>query len=360
MTGKPKMSLILGVLCILCAVLFCGAIANAGDEVSPEKANGVSVKCEGDSDCDGLSDGIEKKIGTDPDNPDTDGDGLLDGEEEYVGPDKKLGPDETDVLKADTDGDGVDDGEEKRIGTRANVCDTDGDSISDGVELGKIQPKDINGCHGLQAAGTNFKRPHMLDPKNPDSDGDGLSDGEEDLNGNGWLESNETDPTIIDTDGDGLSDAVETMGDFDDDGFSDFDFKSIRAGQKCSPPQAISDLDCDGVPNSRDLDSDNDSCPDNEEGGWLDKNNSGIPDVFDNQAKLCPDEVVPSSSNSGSKQQTEENEISTDNSFMSGLADEAPACAVNNANYVSIAYVLLNMWMFIGLVFLLILAKKRI
>ncbi len=61
-----------------------------------------------DSDRDGLNDDEEKRIGTDPQNPDTDGDGLRDGDEILLG---------TNPLKADTDGGGVKDGQEVAGGT---------------------------------------------------------------------------------------------------------------------------------------------------------------------------------------------------------------------------------------------------
>jgi hypothetical protein len=59
---------------------------------------------ETDKDFDGLTDEEEKKLGTDPLNPDSDGDGLLDGTEV-----KKF---KTNLLNPDTDGDGMKDGEE--------------------------------------------------------------------------------------------------------------------------------------------------------------------------------------------------------------------------------------------------------
>ena len=43
-------------------------------------------------------------------------------------------------------------------------------------------------------------------PLNPDSDDDGLLDGEEDADQDGVLDEGGTDPTNPDTDGDGLSD----------------------------------------------------------------------------------------------------------------------------------------------------------
>lgn len=227
----------------------------------------------------------------DPLLPDSDGDGILDGFEGDLDGDGELGPHESDPLSGDTDGDGVSDGDEERAGTGLNICDTDGDGLSDGVEMGRRQPYEEKGCHGLQASGTNYRKPGELDPLNPDSDGDGLADGAEDSNGNGWVDPDDTDPSIVDTDRDGLSDGVEATGDFDGDGVPDFDMRLISAGRDCTPPEVISDLDCDGVPNARDDDSDNDGCPDVTEDSWADSNSNGIPDVYDMQAKVCPDEV---------------------------------------------------------------------
>lgn len=64
-----------------------------------------------DSDGDGLSDEEEKKLGTDPNNPDTDGDKLFDGQEITWG---------TDPKKADTDGDGYTDSQEIKAGYNPN------------------------------------------------------------------------------------------------------------------------------------------------------------------------------------------------------------------------------------------------
>ncbi|PIT93715.1 hypothetical protein COU00_02740 [Candidatus Falkowbacteria bacterium CG10_big_fil_rev_8_21_14_0_10_43_11] len=61
-----------------------------------------------DSDADGLSDNEEKRLGTDPFNPDTDRDGLPDFAEV-----KKY---RTDPLNPDTDNDGITDGDEVKIG----------------------------------------------------------------------------------------------------------------------------------------------------------------------------------------------------------------------------------------------------
>lgn len=57
-----------------------------------------------DSDGDGLTDDEERRLGTNPFNPDTDGDGISDGDEVRMG---------LDPLRADTDGDGIIDGLDK-------------------------------------------------------------------------------------------------------------------------------------------------------------------------------------------------------------------------------------------------------
>lgn len=67
-------------------------------------------------------------------------------------------------------------------------ADRDGDGLPDQTELGGANP---------------------TDPDNPDSDGDGLRDGEEDRNQNGQMDEGETDPNRADTDGDGIPDGEE-------------------------------------------------------------------------------------------------------------------------------------------------------
>ena len=125
-----------------------------------------------DSDDDGLTDGEEIALGTDPFNPDTDGDGLTDGDEVNV-----YG---TDPLNPDTDSDGLNDGDEIALGTDPFNPDTDGDGLTDGDEV--------------HVYGT--------DPLNPDTDGDGLNDGLEVALG--------LDPLNPDTDGDGIPDGSDS------------------------------------------------------------------------------------------------------------------------------------------------------
>jgi outer membrane protein OmpA-like peptidoglycan-associated protein len=151
-----------------------------------------------DPDNDGLLNDEEKKLGTDPYNPDTDGDGLTDGDEVHkyrTNPLKKDTDDDgltdkeelftyhTDPLKFDTDGDGLSDGDEiLKYHTDPLKADTDGDGLSDGDEVLK----------------------YHTDPLKTDTDGDGLSDYDE-------VMKYHTDPTKMDTDGDGLADGDEIL-----------------------------------------------------------------------------------------------------------------------------------------------------
>ncbi|MFN0157597.1 MAG: OmpA family protein [Bacteroidota bacterium] len=148
-----------------------------------------------DDDEDGLNNGEERTLGTNPLNPDTDGDGLKDGDEAHRY--------KTNPTKNDTDGDGLNDGDEvMKFTTDPNKGDTDGDGLLDGDEVNQ----------------------HKTDPLKTDTDGGGLSDGDE-------IMKYKSDPLKLDTDGDGLSDKDEVMthktdpakSDTDGDGLSDSD-----------------------------------------------------------------------------------------------------------------------------------------
>jgi outer membrane protein OmpA-like peptidoglycan-associated protein len=151
-----------------------------------------------DLDGDKLSNDEEKRLGTDPRNPDTDGDGCKDGEEVLTYKTNPLNPDtdgdgckdcdeiltyHTDPLNADTDGDGLGDCEELQTQkTDPLKPDSDGDGLKDGDEI----------------------RTYKTNPLNPDTDGDGLKDGEEVL-------VYKTNPLNPDTDGDGCTDGDEVL-----------------------------------------------------------------------------------------------------------------------------------------------------
>lgn len=105
----------------------------------------------------------------------------------------------TAIAEGDDDGDSLSNLKENTLGTDPNNPDTDGDGLSDGLEVNQY--------------GTN--------PNNQDSDGDTLKDGQE-------VNELNTSPINPDTDGDSLNDGVEVVGgsnplktDSDGDGISD-------------------------------------------------------------------------------------------------------------------------------------------
>jgi len=194
-----------------------------------------------DDDDDGLTNGQEEVLGTDPDDSDSDDDGLPDGYEvDTVGSNPLLEDSDSDglidiiewnltdtnPLEPDSDGDLLNDGEENNTyGTNPNNWDSDGDSLSDYAEIithltdaldSDTDGDGLNDGYEVNTIGSN----PLLD----DTDGDGLDDGEED-NDYG------TNPTISDTDSDGLIDYDEifTHGtdplllDTDSDGLNDYD-----------------------------------------------------------------------------------------------------------------------------------------
>lgn len=143
-----------------------------------------------DSDNDGITDMIEKEIGSDPKNSDTDGDGLPDGYEYYTL--------NTNPCSIDSNNNGIKDGdedfdndkltniEEYKLGTNPYNIDTDGDGLNDYEEV-KI---------------------YNTDPLKVDSDSDGLNDYDEiklgynpnkaDSNDNGIIDSKEKTEQVID------------------------------------------------------------------------------------------------------------------------------------------------------------------
>ncbi len=80
-----------------------------------------------DLDLDGVSNLMERDLGTEPLLIDTDGDGLSDMA-------VILGP-EMGAITGDSDGDGLSDESEERLGTNALQVDSDGDGVSDGQEF---------------------------------------------------------------------------------------------------------------------------------------------------------------------------------------------------------------------------------
>ena len=275
---------------------------------------------------------------------DRDDDGLYDAKEDFnmdgnldtpergdnMSLDDYLEEMETDPLDRDTDGDGVGDKIEVDVWkTNPRSDDTDMDGISDGDELayGVDSYDDVampTNFDVRSGKGCDFDRAIIVtNPLNPDTDGDGLLDGDE-LTGDYYpndvfldnLNSNQlfggggidirTNPLSGDSDNDGIPDGIEYNGtkinflssnpcmvDSDDDGLDDKDelrgCQLAPTGSNCEgiPEDAVfegNDWDADGLPNDKEelmgtdpynRDSDGDTLLDGEE----DLNRNGVVDV---------------------------------------------------------------------------------
>ncbi|MFP6898992.1 MAG: hypothetical protein VCA38_20565 [Roseibacillus sp.] len=177
-------------------------IANVADGFDPT----VDDSSE-DPDNDGLDNGIELLIGTDPLKSDSDGDGVDDGQEDITG---------TDPLNPDTDFDGLNDGDEITAGTDPFDPDTDFDGFEDGFEVDNaalgFDPTVDDGAGDFDGDGITNGDEFFITFTNPlkaDTDGDGLDDGVEDVNQNGFPDGTETDALDPDTDDDCILDGAE-------------------------------------------------------------------------------------------------------------------------------------------------------
>jgi hypothetical protein len=216
---------------------------DAGETNPNNPADDVTVV---DTDGDGLSDRLEQTIGTDPNDADSDDDGVIDGAESNPAD--------------DTDGDGL---------INPLDPDSDNDGLFDGTERGVTAPDPDTAL----AAG-NFvpdaDPATRTAPLARDTDHGGVSDGAEDGNLDGRIDAGERNPNdpaddvgVVDTDGDGLSDREEQFlgtdpndADTDDDGVID--------GREPNPSD---DTDGDGLINPLDPDSDDDALFDGTELG---------------------------------------------------------------------------------------------
>jgi hypothetical protein len=280
-----------------------------------------------DSDGDGLLDSIENTLGTNPNDADSDDDGVSDGAE--VGPDTAapLDGDADGIIDAlessgvdsdgdgvvnqsdpangnpcvpaannaaclayDSDGDGLTNSQEDSLGTDRNSADSDGDGFNDGAEVGGNvnAPLDTDGdgvSNALESATADTDADGVVDQNdaangNPcvpnvnsaaclatDSDGDGLTNGQEDALGasrgsvdtdgdganDGAEVGNVSSP--VDTDGDGVIDALESSG-VDSDGDGVVNQSDPANGNPCVPNSnsaacLATDSDGDGLTNAQ-------------------------------------------------------------------------------------------------------------
>lgn len=105
-----------------------------------------------DTDGDGCDDGDEESRGTDSHTYDTDGDGLgdcndPDGTDPDMDNDGLLDGSDPSPTEpwADVDGDGLEDGSEVALGTDPESADSDGDGLSDGQEVGAVGTNPLEG-----------------------------------------------------------------------------------------------------------------------------------------------------------------------------------------------------------------------
>ena len=291
------------------------------DGADPTTGNGADDAA-ADPDGDGLSNGQEALLGTDPNDADSDNDGIDDGSE--VGGDGVLQPGDTNPLDADSDDDGLADGAElvgqdglPNTGDETNPTnpDSDFDGLADGTEVGVTAGLDAGATDaagiGFSGTGAGFIADQdpstTTDPTDADSDNDGLSDGLEDANGNGLVDTSgviggtgtapgaadETDPNNADSDGDTLLDGNEINGtgplspfgptdpldtDTDDGGIPD----NIEVADGANPTvgnAADDNLDTDGDGTPDDLDSSpTDSCVPDNSAATCDTDGDGVSD----------------------------------------------------------------------------------
>jgi hypothetical protein len=210
------------------------------DPTDPTGDNGGS----GDLDGDGLSNVDEFTNDTDPNSTDTDGDGLLDNWEVVNGLDPLDGGagSADEGASGDPDGDGLTNIAESAAGTDPLDADTDGDGLSDGDEVNR-------------AAGAT-------DPTDPDSDGDGLSDGWEVDNGYDPLVNVPGEGGSDDPDADGLTNLEEASigtdpanADSDGDGLNDGEEYGTAAVTGTGTDPANADSDGDGLGDGWEVDN---------------------------------------------------------------------------------------------------------
>ena len=222
--------------------------------VSDLDGDGLANYVDLDSDGDGVldrvyaTDGDANPIPPDLDNDglanhlddDADGDGISNDEEGFTDFDQDglLNP-----LDFDADGDGIPD----RI---EGTGDADGDDRPDYLDA---DPNDGSESDpDGDSLRTSIEELYGLNPQNPDSDGDGISDGLEFAPASPSRDEGEP----VDTDLDGVIDALDE--DSDGDGWPD-------AAEAPLDPNNPPDSDGDGIYDFRDLDSDNDGLSDHEE-----------------------------------------------------------------------------------------------
>ncbi len=152
--------------------------------VSFKKSKEEVIDYEKDTDGDGIPDYFETEyFNTDPNNPDTDSDGLTDYEEIYLtGTDPlKQDTDDNGVLDPDEDidGDGLTNIEEIRLDTFPFESDSDFDGLTDYEEVKIYETNPLEYDTDFDGLSDSKEIEIGLDPNNPDTNGNGILDGDE-------------------------------------------------------------------------------------------------------------------------------------------------------------------------------------
>lgn len=194
------------------------------DERLLRTEDGVTLAFVRDDDDDRVTARWEYLMGCSDDAVDSDGDGLTDYYEIYEGwqvevAGRGIRTVYSSCARTDSDLDGLTDDEERDLGTDPRASDTDGDGISDydehhGYEIELAFDPDPDAVSDTEQASCTPPVDGVItctsDPLDPDSDGDGVSDGDERRLG--------LDPSVNDRDrahdddGDGLVNFEETRG----------------------------------------------------------------------------------------------------------------------------------------------------
>ena len=152
------------------------------------------------------------------------------------------------LAKADSDNDGLTNDRERVLGTDPYDPDTDNDGIKDGDEVNTYGTSPVDFDTDGDGLGDGDEIARGTDPKDIDSDDDGLEDGEE-------VMSYGTNPLKSDTDGDGLGDNEEITRYRTDPLDPDTDNDDLKDGEEVSVGSnpLDPDTDDDGINDGKDL-----------------------------------------------------------------------------------------------------------
>lgn len=216
----------------------------------------------------------------------------------------------------DTDGDGLNDSDEDKYGTDKNKIDTDGDGLLDGYEVNNS---------GKKGSST------YLNPLSKDSDSDKIPDNEEDFDQdkltNYQEQSFRSDPRDMDSDGDGLLDGIEVQNNTNKNPLSPVKKDSNNDGT----PDNEEDFDKDALNNLAEQKAKTDFYDsDTDKDGLLDKEEV-VGCIFNPNTLVCSDKMfIP----------TDPTKADTDND---GINDKEEALAnLLNTNQYSITIPIAN------------------